>query len=47
MIACICGGVIETGVLLVIIALLRPVYRFLNWVCKRCGCKCKCHEDKK
>lgn len=46
MLACICGGIVETGIVLVIVALFRPIYRFLNWICVSCGCKYKCHHGK-
>lgn len=45
MIACICGGIIETGVALGLIVILRPFYRFLNKLCAKQGCKCNCHKD--
>jgi hypothetical protein len=46
MLACICCGIVETGVVLIIISLFRPIYRFINWICIRLGCKCKCHHEK-
>jgi len=44
MLACICGGVLET---FLVITGLGVLFAFLKKLCKKRGCGCECHEKEK